>query len=60
MEPVTVIGAGLAGSECAWQLARRASPRDPAGDEAREDDPAHVTPHGLPSFAAPTPYGERG
>jgi len=21
--PVTVIGAGLAGSECAWQLARR-------------------------------------
>jgi methylenetetrahydrofolate--tRNA-(uracil-5-)-methyltransferase len=23
MDPVTVIGAGLAGSECAWQLARR-------------------------------------
>ena len=27
MEPVTVIGAGLAGSECAWQLAQRGIPR---------------------------------
>ena len=26
MEPVTVIGAGLAGSECAWQLAQRGIP----------------------------------
>ena len=26
MEPVIVIGAGLAGSEAAWQLARRGFP----------------------------------
>ena len=26
MEPVIVIGAGLAGSEAAWQLAQRAFP----------------------------------
>ena len=26
MEPVTVLGAGLAGSECAWQLAKRGIP----------------------------------
>ena len=26
MEPVIVIGAGLAGSEAAWQLARRGIP----------------------------------
>ena len=26
MRPVTVAGAGLAGSECAWQLARRGIP----------------------------------
>jgi methylenetetrahydrofolate--tRNA-(uracil-5-)-methyltransferase len=26
MHPVTIIGAGLAGSECAWQLARRGHP----------------------------------
>ena len=26
MEAVTVLGAGLAGSECAWQLAKRGIP----------------------------------
>ena len=36
MEPVIVIGAGLAGSEAAWQLARRGIPVEPAGDEAPE------------------------
>ena len=44
MEPVTVIGAGLAGSECAWRLARQGHSRDPAGDEAREDDPRPCDP----------------
>ena len=33
MEPVTVIGAGLAGSECAWQLARRGIPVELVADE---------------------------
>ena len=39
MNHVTVIGAGLAGSECAWQLAQRGIPGDAAGDEAGENDP---------------------
>ena len=35
-EPVTVIGAGLAGCEAAWQLAQAGHPRGAAGDEAPE------------------------
>ncbi len=31
MEPVIVIGAGLAGSEAAWQLAQRGIPPTTAG-----------------------------
>ena len=34
MEPVTVLGAGLAGCEAAWQLARRGIPRNIVRDEA--------------------------
>ena len=46
MEPVTVIGAGLAGSECAWQLARRGIPVT-----LREMKPQKMTPaHHSPSF----------
>ena len=47
MERVTVIGAGLAGSECAWQLARR-------GIQVRliEMKPEKMTPaHSSPYFA---------
>ena len=39
MEPVIVIGAGLAGCEAAWQLARRGVPVD-----LREMKPAKMTP----------------
>jgi len=39
MEPVIVIGAGLAGCECAWQLARRGIPV-----ELREMKSAKMTP----------------
>ena len=39
MEPVTVIGAGLAGCEAAWQLAQRGVPVD-----LREMKPAKMTP----------------
>ena len=39
MEPVIVIGAGLAGSEAAWQLAQRGVPVT-----LREMKPAKMTP----------------
>ena len=46
MEPVIVIGAGLAGSEAAWQLARRGIPVT-----LREMKPQKMTPaHHSPSF----------
>ena len=46
MEPVIVIGAGLAGSEAAWQLAERGVPV-----ELREMKPAKMTPaHHSPWF----------
>ena len=46
MEPVIVIGAGLAGSEAAWQLARRGIPV-----ELREMKPQKMTPaHHSPDF----------
>ena len=46
MEPVIVIGAGLAGSEAAWQLARRG-----IHVELREMKPEKMTPaHHSPSF----------
>ena len=47
MEAVTVIGAGLAGCEAAWQLARRGIPVD-----LREMKPEKTTPaHHSPDFA---------
>lgn len=47
MEPVTVIGAGLAGCECAWQLAKRGIPVT-----LRERKPTSFTPaHHSPDFA---------
>ena len=47
MRPVTVIGAGLAGSEAAWQLAQRGLPV-----ELREMKPQRMTPaHHSPLFA---------
>ena len=46
MESVIVIGAGLAGSEAAWQLAERGIPV-----ELREMKPAKMTPaHHSPWF----------
>ena len=47
MNHVTVIGAGLAGSECAWQLAQRGIPV-----ELHEMKPEKMTPaHHSPEFA---------
>ena len=47
MEPVIVIGAGLAGSEAAWQLARRGIPV-----QLREMKPEKMSPaHHSPDFA---------
>ena len=46
-QPVTVIGAGLAGCEAAWQLARRGIPVT-----LREMKPQKMTPaHHSPGFA---------
>ncbi|MGH0034405.1 MAG: methylenetetrahydrofolate--tRNA-(uracil(54)-C(5))-methyltransferase (FADH(2)-oxidizing) TrmFO [Myxococcota bacterium] len=47
IEPVTVIGAGLAGCEAAWQLARRGVPV-----RLHEMKPERMSPaHGSPDFA---------
>ena len=43
MNAVTVIGAGLAGSECAWQLARRGVRVDLREMKPEKRTPAHVT-----------------
>ena len=43
MKQVTVIGAGLAGSECAWQLARRGVKVDLREMKPVKRTPAHVT-----------------
>lgn len=42
---VTVIGAGLAGSECAWQLARRGVRVTLCEMKPQKRTPAHVTDH---------------
>ena len=44
MNPVTVIGAGLAGSECAWQLAKRGIPVRLVEMKPQKMTPAHVSP----------------
>ena len=44
MTPVTVIGAGLAGSECAWQLANRGIPVRLVEMKPNKMTPAHVSP----------------
>ena len=43
MEPVIVIGAGLAGSEAAWQLARRGIPVELREMKPKKMSPAHHT-----------------
>ena len=43
MTPVTVIGAGLAGSECAWQLAKRGVPVRLVEMKPKKRTPAHVS-----------------
>ncbi len=45
MEKVIVIGAGLAGSEAAWQLARRGIPVELREMKPGKMSPAHHTPH---------------
>jgi methylenetetrahydrofolate--tRNA-(uracil-5-)-methyltransferase len=45
MEKVTVIGAGLAGSECAWQLAKRGVPVTLVEMKPHKMTPAHVSPY---------------
>ncbi len=44
MEPVTVIGAGLAGCECAWQLAKRGVPVTLREMKPQRSTPAHHSP----------------
>ena len=44
MTTVTVIGAGLAGSECAWQLAQRGIPVRLIEMKPKKFSPAHVSP----------------
>lgn len=44
MEPVTIIGAGLAGCEAAWQLARREIPVTLCEMKPQKMTPAHHTP----------------
>ncbi len=55
MTEVKVIGAGLAGCEAAWQLAKRDIPRSPHGNEAGENDACPPQRGTLPSWCAPTP-----
>ena len=43
LEPVTVIGAGLAGCECAWQLAKRGVPVRLVEMKPKKHTPAHVS-----------------
>ena len=45
METVTVLGAGLAGSECAWQLARRGIGVRLVEMKPQKMTPAHVSPY---------------
>jgi len=45
MEKVTVIGAGLAGSECAWQLAKRGIGVRLVEMKPAKMTPAHVSPY---------------
>ncbi len=45
MEKVTVLGAGLAGSECAWQLARRGIGVRLVEMKPGKMTPAHVSPY---------------
>ena len=45
MERVTVLGAGLAGSECAWQLARRGIPVRLVEMKPEKMSPAHHSPY---------------
>ena len=45
MSNVTVIGAGLAGSECAWQLAQRGISVTLREMKPEKTTPAHVTPY---------------
>jgi len=44
MEKVTVLGAGLAGSECAWQLARRGVGVRLVEMKPEKMSPAHASP----------------
>ncbi len=44
MDKVTVVGAGLAGSECAWQLAKRGIPVRLIEMKPEKMTPAHVSP----------------
>lgn len=45
METVTVLGAGLAGSECAWQLAKRGIPVRLVEMKPKKMTPAHHSPY---------------
>ena len=51
----TVIGAGLAGSEAAWQLAQARRSGNAVRNEAAEDEPGTQKPDCLPSWCAAIP-----
>lgn len=61
---VTVIGAGLAGSECAWQLAQRGIDVILREMKPEKKTPAHTTDQfaelWLLQFSAQRPAGKRG
>ena len=44
MDKVTVLGAGLAGSECAWQLAKRGIKVRLVEMKPNKMSPAHTSP----------------
>ena len=64
MEPVKIIGAGLAGCEAAWQLAQRGIPVELHEMKPEKMTPAHHSPEfagaGVLQLPALRPAGERG
>ena len=60
MTEVRVIGAGLAGSEAAWQLAERGFAVRPVRDEAGKNDPCAPLRRFCGAVSAPTPCAATG
>ena len=54
---ITVVGAGLAGSECAWQLAQRGVHVTLREMKPEKRTPAHTTEHFSELCCWKTPWG---